>query len=79
MISARREALHTRIPFVTLRRSDASDLCIMLSVLLSVVDKWRHRKLTRRGTPSGSPMLITVCSCCANEEPVQESVNDDRN
>lgn len=25
--------------------------------------------LTKRGTPSGSPMLMTVCSCFEREEP----------
>lgn len=27
-------------------------------------------ELTRRGTPSGSPILITVCSCLESDEPV---------
>lgn len=26
-------------------------------------------RLTKRGTPSGSPMLITVCSCFESDEP----------
>ena len=29
---------------------------------------------TSRGTPSGSPTLITVCSCFEREEPVWQSV-----
>jgi hypothetical protein len=26
-------------------------------------------QLTKRGTPSGSPILMTVCSCLARDEP----------
>jgi hypothetical protein len=30
-----------------------------------------HLELTKRGTPSGSPILMTVCSCFEREEPVE--------
>lgn len=60
----------TWIPDESLAGGQIGDLVRTVSIFYVVDVQWQCDGLTKRGGPSGSPILITVLSCLEMAEPV---------